>query len=200
MTLNELTEPEIREKLAVPVPEPPDDLNPINYFNRPRRRAGVLIPLTRIEDDWHLLFIRRSEFEDDHHGGQVAFPGGGAEAGDDDIVATALRETQEETGLQVGHLRILGRLNDVVSITNYLVTPVVGAFDSPYPFVQDRTEVARIFTIPLEWLAEPSNRRTETHEITGEGSWPVIYYERYDGELLWGFTAGLTRELLSILR
>jgi len=194
-----LTETDIRKKLAALDLRPADDPIPIKTFNRPRRRAGVLVPFTRIESAWHLLFIRRSEFEDDHHGGQVAFPGGGAEAEDAGIVATALRETQEETGLRPEDVRVLGRLNEVVSITNYEVTTVVGAFDSPYPFVRDSAEVARIFTIPVAWLADPANARTETRKITGEWTWPVIYYELYDGELLWGFTAGLTRRLLQIL-
>jgi 8-oxo-dGTP pyrophosphatase MutT (NUDIX family) len=197
--IENLTESDIRARLAALARTPPAEAEPANYFNRPRRRAGVLIPFTRISGAWHLLFIRRSEFEDDHHGGQVAFPGGGEEPGDADIIATALRETKEETGLAPEAIRVLGTLNDVVSITNYVVTPVVGAFDSPYPFAADEAEVARIFTLPLAWLADPANARTETHTISGGSSWPVIYYDRMDGELLWGFTAGLTRRLLTVL-
>jgi 8-oxo-dGTP pyrophosphatase MutT (NUDIX family) len=194
-----MTENDIRAKLAALDRTPPAEIEPANYFNRPRRRAGVLIPFTRIDGAWHLLFIRRSEFEDDHHGGQVAFPGGGEEPGDADIIATALRETWEETGLAPEDIRILGTLNEVVSITNYVVTPVVGVFDSPYIFAPDEAEVARIFTLPLAWLADPANVRTETHTLSGGGSWPVIYYDRIEGELLWGFTAGLTRRLLTVL-
>ena len=199
MGLENLTEAQIGERLAALDRKDPDDPAFFNLFNRPRRRAGVLVPFTLIESAWHILFIRRSEFEDDHHGGQVAFPGGGEEAGDSDIIATALRETREETGLQPADVRVLGALNDVVSITNYLVTPVVGAFDWPYPLTRDESEVARIFTIPLEWLADPANLRTEYHELPDRGSWPVLYYEKYEGELLWGFTAGLTRQLLNVL-
>ncbi|HUF38086.1 MAG TPA: CoA pyrophosphatase [Anaerolineales bacterium] len=198
--LDALTEADIRARLSSRDIIPPDEPPRANIFNRPRRRAGVLIPFTRIGGAWHLLFIRRSEFEDDHHGGQVAFPGGGTEAGDADILATALREAREETGLRPEDVRILGRLNDLLSITNYLVSPVVAAFDSPYPFTADNAEVARIFTIPLAWLADPDNLRAETRENPGEGSWPILYYDLYDGELLWGFTAGLTQRLLNVLR
>lgn len=198
--IEDLTEDDIRAKLSALDRTPPAEPEPANYFNRPRRRAGVLIPFTRIDGAWHLMFIRRSEFEDDHHGGQVAFPGGGQESGDADIIATALRETREETGLAPEDVRILGTLNEVISITNYVVTPVVGAFDSPYAFTPDEAEVARIFTLPLVWLADPANVRTETQAVPGGGSWPVIYYDRIDGELLWGFTAGLTRRLLTVLR
>ena len=199
MEIERLTEDEIRAKLEAIDRTPPDDNAFFNLFNRPRRRAGVLIPLTIIGGVWNLLFIRRSEFEDDHHGGQVAFPGGGAEEGDGDIIATALRETREETGLQVEDVRVLGALNDIISITNYLVTPVVGAFDWPYPLEPDEAEVARIFTIPLTFLADPANVRTEYHQSPERGSWPVIYFEKFDGELLWGFTAGLTRQLIEVL-
>ncbi len=173
---------------------------PLNVFNRPRRRAAVLIPFTRLDGSWHIVFIRRTAHERDDHGGQVAFPGGGAAGGDDGIESTALREAHEEIGLKPEHVRILGRLDDVISISNYHVTPLVGAFDSPYPLTPDHSEVARVFSIPLNWLADPANRRTETRQVEGHDPWPVVFFERYDGELLWGFTAALTISLLNRLR
>lgn len=198
-TWTELSEGEIRGLLANLARRPPRNPYPVNYFNRPRRRAAVLIPFTRIGPEWHLLFIRRSENEHDHHRGQVAFPGGGQDPVDANIEATALREAREEVGLQPGDVEILGALDDVISITNYHVTPIVGCFHSPYPFHQDQREVARIFTIPFSWLADPSNHETRYRQVDGHDPWPVIYFDRYDGELLWGFTAALTLRLIESL-
>lgn len=198
-TWNDLSESEIRAKLSFENPAEPRNPYPFNYFNRPRRRAAVLIPFTRIGADWHLLFIRRTAYERDQHGGQVAFPGGGQEQGDGTIEDTALREAREEVGLQPEDVRLLGSLEDLVSITNYHVTPIVGSFRSPYPFRRGEREVARIFTIPLEWLADPANHEVRYRNVDGHDPWPVIYFAEYDGELLWGFTAALTLRLLEVL-
>jgi len=198
-TWTDLTEDEIRSRLAFENPLQPHNPYPVNYFNRPRRRAGILIPFTRIGPDWHLLFIRRTEHEHDHHSGQVAFPGGGQDDSDASIEATALREAMEEVGLVPADVVLLGALEDVISITNYHVTPVVGLFQSPYPFKRDDREVARIFTIPLPWLADPRNHKIEYRQVDGHEPWPVVYFDKYDGELLWGFTAALTLRLLEAL-
>lgn len=197
--LNLLTENDIADRLQSLPPAPIRAPYPVNYFNRPRRRAGVLVPFTRIDDAWHLLYIRRTEHEHDHHGGQVAFPGGGEDAQDTSIEDTALREAREEVGLHQQDVRIFGRLEDVISITNYHVTPLVAGFPWPYAFSPDPNEVARIFTIPLSWLAMPENRSTIYRQVDGHSPWPVIYYNEFDGELLWGFTAALTVRLVEIL-
>ncbi len=172
---------------------------PADFFDRPHRRAGVLIPLTLIDDQWHLLFIRRTEHENDHHGGQVAFPGGGADPGDADIEAAALREAHEEVGLDPREVRVLGRLDDFIVISNHHVTPVVGAFRWPYPLAPDPVEVARIFTIPLDWLGIPENHEIQYRSFPPHNPWPVIFFKEYDGELLWGFTAALVLRLLEML-
>ena len=197
--LNRLSEAEIESQLSGLPPSHAREPYPVNFLNLPRRRAGVLVPFTRIGRDWHLLFIRRTDHKNDHHGGQVAFPGGGMDPGDHSIVGTALREANEEVGLAPEKVRILGRLEDVISITNYHVTPVVGSFPSPYPYLADPNEVARIFTIPLGWLADPGNREIQFRKVDGHDPWPVIYFKQYDGEILWGFTAALTVRLLEVL-
>ena len=90
----------------------------------------MLIPFLRIEQAWHLLFTRRNSALPEHSG-QVAFPGGRADPDDPDLETTALREAYEEIGLLPADVRILGRLYDFLTITNYLVTPIVGVI--PWP-------------------------------------------------------------------
>jgi 8-oxo-dGTP pyrophosphatase MutT (NUDIX family) len=197
--LDDLTAADIAARLAAHIPAPPQDPYPRALFNRPRRRAGVLLPLTRVEAAWHLLYIRRTEHEGDMHGGQVAFPGGGMDPGDASVEAAALREASEEVGLRPPAVQVLGVLDEFITISNNHVTPVVGAFESPYPFIADRGEVARVFTIPLAWLAAPEHHEVRYRSIPPHEPWPVIYFDEYDGELLWGFTAHLTLRFLEII-
>jgi len=169
--------------------------------------AAVLMPLTWREDEWRLLFTRRTN-DVEHHKGQVSFPGGGCDAQDATPEQTALREAYEEIGLEPGDVRLLGRLNEMVTITRFRVTPVVGVIPWAYDFRLSAVEVERVFSIPLTWLAQPVN--WEEHNITplvtaqvqvdGEPrSFPVISYHPYDGEILWGASARMTQDFLKVL-
>jgi 8-oxo-dGTP pyrophosphatase MutT (NUDIX family) len=119
--------------------------------------AAVLIPLVWHDDEWHLLFTRRTDRVESHKG-QVSFPGGACDEGETTPEETALREADEEIGLNPTDVRVLGRLSNLITITYFRVTPVVGVVKWPAVFRVGEHEVARIFTIPLEWLANPSNR------------------------------------------
>jgi 8-oxo-dGTP pyrophosphatase MutT (NUDIX family) len=161
--------------------------------------AAVLIPLAWYEDKWHLVFTRRTEAVE-HHKGQVSFPGGACDDGETTPEATALREAEEEIGLRSADVRLLGRLNEMVTITRYRVTPVVGVMPWPYPLRPAEGEVARVFTIPLLWLAD--RRNLEELPFTPNGAarpFPVVTYHEYDGEVLWGASARMTINLLSVL-
>jgi 8-oxo-dGTP pyrophosphatase MutT (NUDIX family) len=158
------------------------------------------MPLIQKDDDWHLLFIRRAEHEDDRHSGEVAFPGGRTEEGDRDPVATALREAREEIGLDPAAVRVLGSLRPLHTVSNFLVTPVVGHIPWPISLQADAMEVAEIFSLPLEWLSDPAQRRTcvwpsPDHPQARE----VIFYEERDGRRLWGISARITLDFLRCL-
>ncbi|MCB2262994.1 MAG: CoA pyrophosphatase, partial [Candidatus Thiosymbion ectosymbiont of Robbea hypermnestra] len=136
----------------------------------------------------------------DHHSGQVAFPGGQREPADPDMTASALREAQKEIGLAPDRVMPLGELQPLHTISNYLVTPVVGEIPWPLDLTPDPVEVARVFSIPLAWLGNSANRRIRT--------WPapdhpeareVIFYDEYDQELLWGVSAHITLDFLATL-
>ncbi len=161
--------------------------------------AAVLVPLIWWNEAWHLVFTRRTEVVE-HHKGQVSFPGGGCDVGESTPEQTALREAGEEIGLKAVDVRILGKLNEVFTITHYRVTPVVGVMPWPYEIHPEPAEVERVFTIPLAWLTDPGN--WEERSVTPDGaprSFKVIYYHSYDGEILWGATAKMTHNFLSVL-
>lgn len=157
--------------------------------------AAVLVPLVCVADNWHLLFTRRTERVDNHKG-QVSFPGGACDPGETTPEETALREADEEIGIQPADVRVLGRMNTLVTITKYQITPVVGIVPWPYVFRVSGFEVARVFTMPLDWLTQRTNR----WEFFRPGTrLPVVAYHPYDGELLWGATARMVVDFVNLL-
>ena len=165
------------------------------------REAAVLVPFLRIDEAWHILFIRRTNFEGDRHSGQVAFAGGKRDAGDESLMATALREAEEEVGIAADDIELLGHISHHHTVSEFQVRPYVAVMPWPYTLKLDEVEVARVFTMPLGWLAEEANYRIEQrHHPQSQRPWPVVYYDLYDGEMLWGATARMTLSLIDVLR
>jgi 8-oxo-dGTP pyrophosphatase MutT (NUDIX family) len=157
--------------------------------------AAVLVPLVWQDEEWHLLYTRRTDKVESHKG-QVSFPGGACDDDETTPEQTALREAEEEIGIRPKDVRVLGRLANLITITYFRVTPVVGVVQWPTVFRVGEHEVARVFTIPLGWLANPSNRwQFERSDLRRS----LIAYHPYDGELVWGATARITVDFLSIL-
>lgn len=172
---------------------------PSQLLKDPPRPAAVLVPLACIDHSWHILFTRRTDSLPEHSG-QVAFPGGRSDPGDLSPEATALREAQEEIGLSQEKVRLLGRLDSFVTNTNYVLTPIVGAIDWPFTVRLELQEVQRVFTIPLAWLAEPGNHETRLRQLPPPfPPIPVIYFQAYDNEVLWGVSANITVNLIKTL-
>ena len=159
------------------------------------RRAAVLIPLIQVDGNWHIIYTRRADSVE-HHKGQVSFPGGSTDPDDDSPEATALREAHEEIGIRPADVRLLGRLGEMVTISNFIVTPVVGVVPWPYGFKVHTIEVGRVFTIPLAWLATRDNWQEFIRVETGHS---VIAYFPHDSELLWGATARMTVNFIKAL-
>ncbi len=162
------------------------------------RRAGVLVPILKDKEEWHLLYTRRTESVNDHKG-QVSFPGGTAEPTDIRITTTAIREAWEEIGVHPNDIQILGYLPDFHTVTDFLITPVVGIIKWPFEMVISSNEVARVFTIPLRWLMDKNNWEERSLTIGDRCIDNVVFYREYDGELLWGVTARITLDLLKAL-
>ena len=188
-----LTEEEIAQRLRRFEHPTHSELLP-GSVKQPLRPAAVLVPLIWA-DEWRILYTRRADSVE-HHKGQVSFPGGSTEPEDISPEDTALREAHEEIGIRREDVRLLGRLGEMATISNFLVTPVVGVVSWPYGFTVHTVEVERVFSIPLDWLATRGNWQEFIREGVG-GS--VISYLPFDGELLWGATARMTVNFVKAL-
>lgn len=157
--------------------------------------AAVLVPLTYYQNEWHILYTRRTDRVESHKG-QVSFPGGACDEGETTPEQTALREVDEEIGVRSTDIQILGRLSRLITISSFRVSPIVGVIPFPYAFKVASVEVARVFTIPLLWLA---NKNNYWEFFTRDSERSLIAYHPYDGELLWGATARMTVNFLKTI-
>jgi 8-oxo-dGTP pyrophosphatase MutT (NUDIX family) len=160
------------------------------WFKMPLRPAAVLVPLTERANGLQMLLTERTHTVSDHPG-QVAFPGGTAEAADPDLLATALRESWEEIGLRPEQVDVVGYLPAQAVISGYAVLPVVGFFAPSFePRTQIR-EVASVFEVPLSYLQDQANLIRIDRERNGVVL-PTFEYH-YEGHRIWGATALMIR-------
>ncbi|MEJ1967291.1 MAG: CoA pyrophosphatase [Rhizomicrobium sp.] len=165
------------------------DLDP---QNRPAQKpdltpAAVLIPLIYRDEPMVLLTQRTDNLA--RHAGQVAFPGGRADPGDITLVQTALRETQEETGIEPAFVTVAGFLDAYETGTGYAILPVVGILQQGFALKAQEYEVAAIFEVPLSFLLDPANRVKQSREFQGRQR--TFYAFTYEGHYIWGATAAM---------
>lgn len=159
--------------------------------------AAVLILLVKDNIHWKIVYTRRTTNVKTHQG-EVSFPGGAYEPGDGSMLKTALRETYEEIGVKPECIRILGGLDPIRTISNFVVHPYVGVLECDPEFVINTDEVERLFMIPLDWLKNPENFYEQDHLVENQFIRKVIHYHDFEGEHLWGLTARITQHLLEI--
>lgn len=165
---------------------------------RPQQKpAAVLVPMVMRNEAESLLFTRRTDHLH-HHPGQISFPGGRVEAADDSPVATALRETEEEIGLDRQHVELLGTLPDYFTGTGFCITPVVGLVHPPFDLKLDAFEVAEAFEVPLAHFLDPANHQRHSREF--EGRMRHFYAMPYHDYYIWGATAGIIMSLYRVLQ
>jgi 8-oxo-dGTP pyrophosphatase MutT (NUDIX family) len=153
--------------------------------------AAVLAPLFHDGHEWRVLFTKRTDRVEAHKG-QVSFPGGTQDPQDETLLATALRETFEEIGVRAQDVEVVGGLEPVVTITNYLVCPFVGLIPHPYPFRLNDYEVERLIEVPLsQLLAEDRDQPADN---------PAALQFNRQGDLIWGATARILHQLLGAVR
>ncbi|EKS7792960.1 CoA pyrophosphatase [Edwardsiella piscicida] len=169
-------------QLNRPLPERPP---------RHTRQAAVLIPIVNRPQPTLLLTRRAADLR--KHPGQVAFPGGEHDQQDASLYATALREAQEEIGLDPTRVKILGHLPPQDSSSGFCVTPVVAILSTPLRLHPNRDEVAQIFELPLTQALEPG--RYHPLDVTRAGAAHRLYLSRYREFLIWGLTAAMIRRL-----
>lgn len=161
------------------------------------KRAAVLIPLFKKDGEYHILFTKRTE-KVEHHKGQVSFPGGRQDKKDPNLLATALREAEEEMGIVPKDVKILGELDDFCTAsTDFCISPFVALIPYPYPFQVNPHEIAEVIEAPLSALRQESQMRQEIFLRDGE-PFPVYFYE-YQSYTIWGATARILKEFLDLL-
>lgn len=168
------------------------ELEPVAVTDQ-EREAAVLVPLITREDGEYLLFVKRA----DHlgqHAGQMAFPGGGREPSDADLEATARREAHEEVGLDPSLPEVVGRLDDIRTVSRYSVRPFVARVPD-IEFTPDEREVAEAVVLPVAELTDLANYESErrNHPFYGDVR---IHFFRVDGYVVWGATARMLVQLL----
>jgi 8-oxo-dGTP pyrophosphatase MutT (NUDIX family) len=172
------------------------EIKTYQYANVPYRDAAVIIPLFFKNDQAHLLFTKRTD-NVEHHKGQISFPGGMKDTVDNDLLDTAIRETWEEMGIKSEDITILGRTDNFLTNTHFMVTPFVGHFPYPYSYNINEGEIASVLEVPLKSLLNPAVFRIEKWKRNGI-LWDVHFYD-YNGENIWGVTGFLLSNFLSIV-
>ncbi|HEU4621181.1 MAG TPA: CoA pyrophosphatase [Burkholderiaceae bacterium] len=166
--------------------------------------AAVLIPIVDRPEGATVLLTRRTAHLNDH-AGQISFPGGKVDAGDEDRIATALRETQEEVGLSHRCIHVIGQLPDYLTGTGFMVTPVVALIAPPFSLTPDSFEVAEVFEVPLAFLMNPANHETRMVRWFDDQTEFTRHFFAMPWEsssrsyFIWGATAAMLRNLYRFL-
>jgi 8-oxo-dGTP pyrophosphatase MutT (NUDIX family) len=162
-----------------------------------RTPAAVLIGVVERPGGPAVLLTQRTEHLRDH-AGQISFPGGRIEPGDASPAAAALREAEEEIGLEPARVELLGELTPYDTVTGFRIHPVVGWIQPPLALRLDRFEVADAFEVPLQFVADPANQRRHSYR---RGALTRGYYVLpWQGRFIWGATAGILVNFSSLLR
>ena len=151
------------------------------------KASAVLIPIFYDKGQYHMLFTERSDAVV-FHKGQVCFPGGTQEPSDSSLLQTALREAEEEIGLEVKDIEILGELDDSMTfVSDYIISPFVAFIPYPHSLRTNGREVKGTFSVPLSFLMNEANFQTDS------------YAYEYEGHIIWGATARILRQFIDLL-
>ena len=152
------------------------------------KASAVLIPIFYNQGQYHILFTERSDAVV-FHKGQVCFPGGTQEPSDSSLLQTALRESEEEIGLEAKDIEILGELDDSLTFTtNYVISPFVAFISHPHSLRTNGREVKGAFSVPLSFLMDEANFKQDS------------YAYEYEGHIIWGATARILRQFIDLLK
>lgn len=193
----------LRQRFATPPMWEPELLAEKKFMNRAPMHASVLVPIVMREQPTILLTERTLHLST--HSGQIAFPGGKVDADDVDAAATALREAQEEVGLDPAWVQVLGQMPHYVTGSSFIITPVVALVQPGFTLTPNAHEVADIFEVPLAFLMNPAHHHHHSYEWEGvRREWlSMPYQEPRDGVLvprfIWGATAGMLRNFYRLL-
>jgi 8-oxo-dGTP pyrophosphatase MutT (NUDIX family) len=196
-----VTPPALRMRLAEIAAEPPaaqviygDEV--LAGLDRPPVPAAVLVPVVMGAEPSVLLTKRTSHLT--KHAGQISFPGGRIDPGDSGPEAAALREAQEEIGLDAGSVEVLGRLTDHVTGTGYRITPVLAVVPPGLSYRLSPEEVEAIFELPMRVVLDPDAPRRQRQHV--RGVWREYWVWPHPQHFIWGATAAILVQLAQRLR
>lgn len=181
----------------------PELLAEKKFMDREPMHASVLVPIVMREQPTVLLTERTMQLST--HSGQIAFPGGKVDDDDLDAASTALREAQEEVGLDPAFVQVLGVMPHYVTGSAFIITPVVALVKPDFTLTPNAFEVADVFEVPLEFLMNPAHHRRHVFEWEGHSrEWfSMPYQDASSGQLkerfIWGATAGMLRNFYRLL-
>jgi 8-oxo-dGTP pyrophosphatase MutT (NUDIX family) len=169
---------------------------PAVEINAPQyRRACVLVPLVRDDSGWSILFSRRSA-NLAAHSGQVAFPGGAVEEGEA-LEAAAIREAEEEVGIRGPSVELIGRLDDLITNSGFLVAPFVGVIRERIDYVLHEAEVEEVFEVPIDAILDVS--QPEVRYVAFRDRRYPAYFYRYGDNEIWGLTGRMLKSFLDLV-
>ena len=158
--------------------------------------SAVMILLYPKECEYCILLNKRSE-QVEHHKGEISFPGGARDPEDRDSLETALRETEEEMGINRDDITVIGEMDEVVTRSNFLINVFTGTIKYPYPFKPSAIEIAEVLEFPVSALIDPANRRTETRWDDGHPATSYSYV--HQEHVVFGATARILQSCIDIL-
>lgn len=174
------------------------DLNPEIALpeGRKLRAAAVLVPLIELESGWNVILTMRSSALK-HHPGQIAFPGGKQDEGDENLTVTALREAEEEIGLPRSNVEVIGTLPCHETVTGFNVTPIVGVLQEPFVAEPEAGEVAEVFNVPLAFLSNIGNFEIQSRYWRRQRRY--YYTIPFGPYYIWGASARMLRTFAETL-
>lgn len=161
-----------------------------------RKLAAILVPIYYKDGEYYILFTKRTE-QVTYHKGEISFPGGACEEQDETLAHTALRECAEEIGLTMGIDKLLGELDDTITISSgFIISPFVATIPWPHSFKANPTETKAIIEVPISALLDKNYWHHETSILDGQ---PVTsYFYHYQDNIIWGATARILNQFLDI--
>ncbi len=181
------------------------------------KKFGVLVPLTCIKDEYHLIFQVRAD-KIASQPGEISFPGGGREPGDKNIIETAIRETKEEFGLSRDKINVLAHLDTLITPYNMVLRPFIAEILDYEKIIPHEAEVKEVFTVPLSFFLENEpeeyfldikaeispEKHFPTHWVNEDYNWKVgnysVIFYQYENRIIWGFTAKIIENLVKIIK
>src|SRR5450830_1494296 len=158
------------------------------------------VSASRLSSAWLSVLLTQRASGLNHHAGQISFPGGRFEPSDLVPVETAIRETEEEIGLNRQCIEVIGTMPEYRTGTGYQVTPVVSLITPPFDIVTDPGEVADVFEVPLSYLMDARNHQRRVFQMPDGSGQRMFYAMPYQQHFIWGATAGMLRNLFHFLR